>query len=441
MKFLIVIAVWGEKFISQMCEICLPCLLAPNNLPAIPPAERFRFIFLTRQEDISRIKEEAVVRQLEKFIPTEFLVFDPSQYKSPHLALSGAHRMALLLAAKEKAHFVLLDPDIVFSDGTLAAARRMAANGKAAVMVSGLRLTSETAVPALISRKSSKVGFDNSILQPRELMKFAMSHFHPEVPRYFYDSRNFTRYPMVCLWPVKDEGLLDRSFQLHPLVLDMGRARSKAFKTLDYDTIDGVFVSHAFRDKRQVYVEQDSDNMLVFSFTSENEYREAPTSHSGSAKMLRTVVYKSNINSLHRSMFGHAIKLHVGDLSAEWDAVERKTAGILREVRSSVLEVKSWIFSDHRSVAQVITKWFIKVTDKVRTLRRMRIAAMRFFLLVEVCWARREIIGVKLMKATHDASARQRVRRRIHQGVGFVLLGHVPDETGDVESADHSSLG
>jgi hypothetical protein len=36
MRFQPAIAVWGDKFIDQMCEVCLPCVLAPNNLPAIP---------------------------------------------------------------------------------------------------------------------------------------------------------------------------------------------------------------------------------------------------------------------------------------------------------------------------------------------------------------------------------------------------------------------
>ena len=101
MRFQIAIAVWGDKFIDQMCEVCLPCVLAPNNLPAIPANERLRFVFVTRASDVIRLRNEPMVRRVQEFIPVEFLQFDPDEYETAHLALSGAHRMALAMAAQD----------------------------------------------------------------------------------------------------------------------------------------------------------------------------------------------------------------------------------------------------------------------------------------------------------------------------------------------------
>ena len=333
MRFQPVIAVWGDKFIDQMCEVCLPCVLAPNNLPAIPANERFRFVFVTRASDVARLKREPIIQRIGELIRVEFVEFDPSAYKTAHLALSGAHRRALAMAAIDSAHFILLDPDLIFSSNTLASARRVARSGKSAIMVSGLRLTAETAMPALRALRLRETYSSNELLQARNLMKFAMNNFHPEVARYYFDSPNFTQWPLVNLWPVGNEGLLDRSFHLHPLVFDMRSYKPEAMSTFDYDTIDGAFAFHAFPDRRSVYVETDSDNMLVFSFSSANECIEPMQENWASIELLRQTAYMFNVNALHRSFFDHAIKLHTGDLNEKWVAVERSTAGLSKHFR------------------------------------------------------------------------------------------------------------
>jgi hypothetical protein len=166
-----VIAVWGDKFIRQMCEVCLPCVLANGNLPAIPAEERFRFVFITKHSDVARLENEPMVQRLRDLIPVEILEFDPTAYASTHLALSGAHRLALLMAAKESAHFVLLDPDLIFSNNTLASARRLAKAGNSAVMTAGLRLATESAMPVLRELQLSKTYANNGLLEPRNLKK------------------------------------------------------------------------------------------------------------------------------------------------------------------------------------------------------------------------------------------------------------------------------
>ena len=356
MRFLIVIAVWGDKFIRQMCDVCLPCVLADGNLPAIPAEERFRFVFVTKRSDIARLESEPMVQRLRELIPVEILEFDPTAYASTHLALSGAHRLALLMAAKESAHFVLLDPDLIFSNNTLASARRLARAGNSAVMTAGLRLATEFAMPVLRELQLSKTYANNGLLEPRNLMKFGMEHFHPEVARYYFNSSNFTLWPLVCLWPVGDEGLLDRSFHLHPLVLDMRNCRPEAMSTLDYDTIDGAFVYRAFPDRRRVYVEKDSDNILVFSFSSLSECIEPMRKNRARVSLLRQTAYMFNVNPLHRSFFDHAIKLHVGDLNDAWRAIEVSTASLSRQFRAPIRENFPWLISAQNGIISAIRK-------------------------------------------------------------------------------------
>lgn len=347
MKLNFVIAVWGDKFISQMCDVCLPCFLASRNLPAIAEAERGKFVLVTRIADLPRLKSDPIIQKVQQLIEVEFLTFDPAQYSSPHLALSGAHRMALKRAADEGAYFVLLDPDLVFSNGTLLSARNSAAAGKTVVMCSGLRLASEKVLPALERLNIKETYFDLPLLEPRNLMKFAMETFHPEVYRYRTDSQEFTRWPMLCLWSLGDKGLMDRSFHLHPLLLDMTKADPLALDTLDYDTIDGAYVWKAFHDWSTIQVEQDSDNVLVFSLSSMHECIEPPGENHFSLSLLRATAYRVNINELHRSYFNYPIRLHTEDLDSSWQEIEAQTAHLPAAVRSSTMETYHRLLSPH----------------------------------------------------------------------------------------------
>jgi hypothetical protein len=363
MRFQPVIAVWGDKFIDQMCEVCLPCVLAPNNLPAIPADERLRFVFVTRASDVARLKREPIIRRIEELMPVEYVEFDPAAYKTAHLALSAAHRIALAMAARESAHFILLDPDLIFSNNTLASARRVAKTGKSAIMVSGLRLTTETAMPTLRALRLPETYGSAEVLQPRNLMKFALENFHPEVARYCFDSSNFTQWPLVNLWRVGNEGFLDRSFHLHPLVFDMRSYKPEAMSIFDYDTIDGAFAFHAFPDRKKIYVETDSDAMLVFSFSSATECIEPMKENRASIELLRQTAYMFNVNALHRSFFDHAIKLHTGDLNEKWAAVENSTAGLARH------------FAPPRS----IRGWINAVADRLNPARSRSVPAFNPF--------------------------------------------------------------
>jgi hypothetical protein len=343
MRFQFVVVVWGDRFLEQLCEICLPCVLAPGNLAAIPASERHRFLFVTRASDVARLKNDRVVQKLGEVVPVEFLEFDPGRYANAHLALAAAHRMVLERAAKDAAYCVVLGPDLIFSSNTLASLRRMALAGKSAVMVSGLRLTTETAMPALRELRIAESYGDNPILAPRNLMRFAMRHFHPEVARFRFDSPSFTDWPVVSLWPVGDEGLVDRSFHLHPLLLDMREARAEALISLDRDTIDGAYVCRAFPDRSKIYVEQDSDNILVFSFSSASDCIQPMREQRASIALLRQAAFLPNVNALHRSFFDSAIRLHTGELTDQWSEIERSTATLSQHFRPLLHERSPWL--------------------------------------------------------------------------------------------------
>jgi hypothetical protein len=321
MRFYLLMAVWGPKYIGHFLDITLPSLLAAQNLSSLPNLAQSRFVFITRKIDEPLLHAAPLVGRLKEMIEVRVLHIEPARHATRYLALAEAHHLAALEAHEARAFAIVLSPDMILSDGSLAAIARYARAGKRAILVSGLRLAEETAVPALKAQLAGDGG--SAILQPRALMRFAVGHLHPAVQRDRFDSAEFARYPINCLWPMGDGGFLQRSFHLHPILLDLSNDRG--LDALSHDTIDGSFVGRAIGRLSDIHVEEDSDNILVFSVASSAENLEPHYANRASAGGLRRSAYLWNVNGLHRLLFFHAIKLHVGDLDDEWRRVEEES--------------------------------------------------------------------------------------------------------------------
>jgi len=327
MRFHLVIAVWGDKYISHLSNVGLHTLLAPNNLGALPRLSESRFIFYVPERDEVTLRSQPMIQRLHQLINVTYKRIEPAQFSEPHLALSEAHRQSVLDAAADGAHLVVLSPDSIMSDGTLATVGKRAAEGRAAIMVTGLRLVEETAVPALRAIFADP-NQAREIVDARAMIRFATNHFHPEVPRYQVDSEYFTPHPLLCLWPIKGRGLLQRAFHLHPLLIDATRIPEKSLRALAHDTIDGDFVMRAFPNLADVVVEQDSDEVLMFSFSSSRDHLSPMVPNKFTLPLLQRTAYRDNVNALHRYLFTQPIRLHVDDLDETWRKLEDETASI-----------------------------------------------------------------------------------------------------------------
>ena len=339
MHFHIAIAVWGEKFIDQLCEVNLPTMLAPTNLGALPNVQRSRLVFFTRAGDELLLRHHPTLSRLGQSIDVHFKRIEPSEYPLAHLAQAAAHREAAHDAILDGAHLLVIGPDSLMANGTLARVARYAAAGKRAVMVSGLRLCEETAVPALRAILADPVEKER-VMKPREMLRFGMQHFHPEVERYLYDSDIFSPVPIQCLWSLGERGLLQRAFHLHPLMIDTPHVNSAALDTLHSNTIDGDFVMRAFGNLSDIVVERDSDNIMMFSFTSRNDSLVELSANRANATLIRRTAYLSNVNTVHRYFFTQAIKLHTTDLDDDWERLEEDTGHLVTEALNvDVLEL------------------------------------------------------------------------------------------------------
>ena len=72
----LLIALWGERYIDVFCRICLPSLLAANNLPSLARAHDLEIVLLMRSDETQRITTYPVFHRLLGVAPVRFIDID-----------------------------------------------------------------------------------------------------------------------------------------------------------------------------------------------------------------------------------------------------------------------------------------------------------------------------------------------------------------------------
>ncbi len=326
-----VMVVWGEKYVESLLKVTLPCLMAPRNLPALSNLEESRFLIITTPEDAAKIADAPIFSSLRDTIATQVLtpawLGDGMPY---HLKAARGHRMAAELAVENGAFCVYLAPDFILSDGALLHLEWLARQGKEAVMIPGIRLIRDSLLQDLAERNLLRP--DGSIsLSSRSLVDMALGHVHEEDQRYNWGHPCFANAPVVCTWNVQNEkGLLVRAFHLHPILVSMQGKRD--LSSLDSNTIDGDFLGYNIRDWDKIHVEQDSDNVVMFSLTGKDERRAPLIPITASVERVGALAYGLSVNPLHRYFFTKAIKLHCAELNENWRDAEDRTAPLVYKI-------------------------------------------------------------------------------------------------------------
>jgi len=322
MKFHIIMVVWGASYVETMVDVTIPMLLSAGNVPALAQMPASDITFYTRPEEEKWMRATPSVQRLANFIDIRYVHIDPSIETSKYVAMSKAHSAAARRAQAEAAHAIILAPDILVADGSLASVLRLAQAGKRAVMTVGPRLDQESTLPALRACLESGDG-ETLTLGPRTMVRFALDHLHRETRRAFFDSPEFSLYPTTCLWAVPGNGFLARNFHLHPLMIDF--SKTGCLSALQRDTIDGDFIGHAVGRWQDIHVETDSDNILLCSLSPADATYSPVSPNIASADQLRGMAYSAVVNPLHRMFFMQAVRVHAEDIDESWHLLEEET--------------------------------------------------------------------------------------------------------------------
>lgn len=327
----VVTAAWGAEFIDLFLDLCVPNQLSPANLPALPAGSRYRIF--TTSEDAPRLAADPRLDDVRRVLPVGVVDVDmteadrqvkPGEPWSVHKRMIACHRRAAADAAIEERALIFLAPDFVLAEGTIAALVRIHSGGARAVLTANLRLSREGVVAALAERRGDRA------LPPRELVGLAMRHLHPWTRSLIADGTSTSDNPTSVYWPVRSgiamEGLLVRSFYLHPMLVDPLRRTQ-----MPGGPIDSHYVRDCCPDLTQCHVVDDSDELVVFELSPAGRVISDESPRRG-VSLLRLVAVAATCDRHQLSHWQRPIRLHAGDLDERWTEVEQASSRLARPV-------------------------------------------------------------------------------------------------------------
>jgi hypothetical protein len=318
-RFDAVTVVWGEQYRQLFVDLCVPNQATPGNLGALPAGSRYRVF--TSPEDAAFLRSHPALREAGALTAVDIIAVPQLADASidPFVRMTACHRQALLDAAAAGAAMIVLSPDIVISEGTLAAVVRRRERGARAIVCSGVRLERDGFLKTLAATGGPRA------MPPRELVGLGLRHLHPFTVAHMADSRRTALDPVGVLWNVRSEGLLARYFYLHPLMVEPPRGDV----VLD-GTIDQHFVFHTYPSRDDIHLVSDSDELQVFELSHVDA---APRETGpGQISAWRAASVLCRCDPYQQSYWQAPIRLHAGDIGASWRPVEDESARFAEQV-------------------------------------------------------------------------------------------------------------
>jgi hypothetical protein len=339
---------WGDRFRQYLADFCLPSLLSPHNIPYLSGGRRNRFIFCTTAKDQAALMRTPIFARLDRHIEPHFIEIPPAP---PGLSgcehMGVGHKLAAEMTYREQGYGVFLTPDLMMSDGSVAALERYARAGHHVVLSAALRFGEEPLFQNLTAMGIIREGERPSqagralTITGRQLVAAGIRSFHSETQRYDWESTAFTDFPAACWWRVPGEdGIVVHSLSWAPVLVDYAAVDRHDTSTLDTWTLDADYVYRNFGDGAGVHVVTDSDELMLVSWAPLSD-RPQRLSRSyvktlpGLGRWVKGAIVRGAMTSgtfdpLKRRIFFQPVRWHSLDLTPAWGETERRAARTLR---------------------------------------------------------------------------------------------------------------
>jgi len=133
--FYFMVVFWGPVYRAYFTELLVASLLSPKNVPAVGMERRNRFLIVTTREDWEALQANETFQSRRHCVePVWFEMPFPAAAEPKMLVMSRGHRQVAERAFKDRAYGVFLTPDLILSDGSVAAMERLVRAGKKVVL-------------------------------------------------------------------------------------------------------------------------------------------------------------------------------------------------------------------------------------------------------------------------------------------------------------------
>jgi hypothetical protein len=339
--FYFIIVLWGRTFRNYFLECCLASLLSPGNIPTLNTSTRSKFLIATRPEDWAALRDAANFKLLEHYVEPVYIEIPPcppGRSGCQHMGIG--HRIALDMAHRDSAYALVLTPDTMLSDGSIARLQELALAGTQLVVTAALRFGEEPFFAHLRDMgvlPANNLGEDAKpiTLTGRQMAYAAVNGFHSETLAYEWDAPGLMAVSPAAWWRVPDEdGIVLHSLSWAPLLLDYASLNKHDTSTFDQWTLDGDYLFNNFNNSKRIHVVQDSDEIFLASWgpMADRPLKKTRFLFEGrlAGLFFKQSFYSGFFDPLKRKLFFLPVRWHAKPLNAKWTAVEERATRELR---------------------------------------------------------------------------------------------------------------
>ena len=301
MRFRFSLAVWGEWHVGQFVAHGLPSLKARGNLDAIDHVVAVH----TRPADLERLRValDGVNAELEAPIADDA----GGEQAEANSTIHGHAERDFNAAADAGDVWVLLAPDMVWSEGTFALYRRLIEAGNKAIFRPLLRVDAD------------KAGTIREF-GARHLAGLAMECEHAMGGLYRADAERFTTHAEAIIWPAPD-GRLHQTISAD-VVLCVANAMNVTPQFLS---------AESFGDRMAVVA--DSDDSVALAMCQADKFYGWQKGNGPLTPLLVREFMTMYPSPAARGLASRPYRLHAGDTDpSRWAEAERRAAGFVDEV-------------------------------------------------------------------------------------------------------------
>ncbi len=326
-KYLIAIPVWGRTHVNIFLNVFVPSMLAANNIRYLTRVAYVKCILYVRYDELEQIKLHPSIIKLSQLLTVEYQNILFVQGRSNHNILSDCHKLGLEQASATDSYIIMPPPDSVWSNNSLRALHALVLQGKKAVHMACLRLQLEFAYAELTELTNEHGVIDFSA---NDLVKFTMPRMHTICKSHFYNYYSGCINPANILWHVEGGGILANCFHLHPILIKPNLNSLNFASTIDDDLLLGdTFAAD------EVYIVQNSDEMLAYEISPQLHVLDSVSSKNNLDEMVAWAMVKAN--SVHRVLVQTPIFLHYDDLTSKfWTDIELQAKDLTQQLLTKI---------------------------------------------------------------------------------------------------------
>ena len=306
---ILTVQVWGRQYTELLVMALLPSLATPGNFGALPA--RSELLIYAPESDSEIIRAAPVFTTVQRMVAVRFIPILLLPDLGTHELMSACHRLAISEASRMARPLVFLAPDTVMSDGALARLVELAAKGVEAVVLPGIRVISETFLPALCAAFPADATHARAV-EPANLIRLMLPHLHPITEACLWNSPDASVHPSHIYWEVEGRGLLAMCAHIHPIMVCPVRSDTEFVST-----IDGDYLTEAVSSFDRLHIITDSDEMLILELSS---YFRTLAPNTGEPFQMKEVLrwMTAMTTPLHRRFLAYDFLLHDGPVDSAW---------------------------------------------------------------------------------------------------------------------------